>query len=56
MVHCNILWTCNQTVIIILKILYIKKLMEIIKIANDRRFTGPNWDTLRLRDQNKNKK
>jgi len=40
-VHLNILWTCNQTVIIILKILDIKKLTARTKIDNGRRHKGP---------------
>ena len=39
--HCNILWTCNQTIIIILKILDIKKLTARTKVDNDRRHKGP---------------
>jgi len=45
-VHCSIPWTCNQTIIIILKILDIKKLTERTKIVNGRRHKGPVWNTL----------
>jgi len=40
-VHYNILWTCNQTDIIILKRLDIKKLIARIKIDNCRRHKRP---------------
>jgi len=42
MVHFNILWTSNQTVIILLKILDIKKLTERTDIINDKKVMGPN--------------
>jgi hypothetical protein len=40
-VHCSILRTCNQTVMIILKTLDVKKLIVRTKIDNGRRHKGP---------------
>jgi len=39
---------------IISEMLDIKKLTEMTKIGNNRRFMRPNWDILYLRDQNEN--